>query len=146
MGSSILTRTGNFIRGSWSTRAPRRTIHKTSTADKRRFTRMKDANLRQCEAQIRVHSCLACAEALRKRIYSRFDFLSAPDYPRKSASIRGWVLIRVDAHIAQRGKVRETSVNARSNLRQFGSNLSTNLQNRMEWFSSLVWQSSCRST
>jgi hypothetical protein len=42
------------------------------------------------------------------------------------------VFIRVAAHIAQRGKVRDTSVNARSNLRQFGSNRSTNLQNRIE--------------
>ena len=29
MGSSILTRTGNYIRGSWSTRDPRTTIRKT---------------------------------------------------------------------------------------------------------------------
>jgi hypothetical protein len=61
-------------------------------------------------------------------------------------SIRGLILSFAPDYNAQRGKVREASVNARSNLRQFGSNRSTNRQNRLEWFSSLIWQSSCKST
>src|SRR6516165_3398381 len=105
-------------------------------ADQRRSKRMDLPDAQSNFASVRVHS--------------RFNLGSAPGYLRTSAFIRGcssklvWQIFA--AYIAQRGKFRDASVSARSNLRQFGSNRSTNLQNRMEWFSSLVWQSSCRST
>src|SRR5260221_13596197 len=48
--------------------------------------------------------------------------------------------------MAQRSNVSEATVKARSNLRQFGSNRSTNFQNRREWFNSFVWARLCSRT
>jgi hypothetical protein len=62
------------------------------------------------------------------RVHSRFAFIFGSFYLRKSLRSSAGGL----SHMAQRGRVRDASASARSNLRQFGSNRSTNFQNRME--------------
>jgi hypothetical protein len=131
----------------------------TFLTDERRYTQMKTSG---ATAAIKSRTASSPLKFVSIRVHSRFNFVFAPDYLRPSNA--GVPIRAVNAkppigditnvegnrkyadYNAQRGKVREASVNARSNLRQFGSNRSTNRQNRLEWFNSLIWQSSCKST
>lgn len=65
-------------------------------------------------------------DQIQIRVHSRFNFrlCSRPSAVSLQSGSK--------AYSAQRGKVLLTSVSARSNFRQFGSNCSTNRQNRIE--------------